>query len=88
MTPRLALGPASEEELPHGHAFLENLVQQTGISLRQNSALFLPPTDVEGKPERDASVVEKDPSGERTLEGLTGVLSQVGPSWLRPTSSW
>ena len=88
VTPRLALGPASEEELPHGHAFLENLVQQTGIGLQQNSALSLPPTDVEGKPERDASVVEKDPSGERSLEGLTGVLSQVGPGWLRPTSSW
>jgi hypothetical protein len=88
VTPRLALGPASKVEPPHGQAFLENLVQQTGIGLQQDKAPSLPPTDVEGKPESDMSVVEKDLSSERTLEGVAGVISQVGPSWLRPTSNW
>jgi hypothetical protein len=86
-TPRLALGPASEDELPHGFAFLENLVQQTGISLQQK-APFPPPTDVEERPESDSSVVEKGLSAQQTPEGLISGLSQVGPSWLRPTSGW
>ncbi len=59
VTPRLALGPASEEELPQGHTFLENLVQQTGIGLQQRKAPSLPPTNVEGQPESDTSAVEK-----------------------------
>jgi len=88
VTPRLALGPASEEELPHAHGFLENLVQQTGIGLQQNKVSFLPSTDVEGQPESDASLVEKGPSWERTLEGPANRLRPVRPSWLRPTSSW
>ena len=88
VTPRLALGPASEDELPHSHALLENLVQQTGIGLQQTSAPSFPPTDVEGKPESDTSVAENGLSSERALEGLTSVLNQVGPSWRRPTSSW
>ena len=88
VTPRLTLGPASEEELPHGHAFLENLVQQTGIGLQQNKAPSPSPTDVEGQPERDTSVIEKRPSNERTLDGLISGLSQIGRSWLRPTSGW
>lgn len=87
-TPRLTLGPASEEELPHDHAFLENLVQQTGIGLQQHEALSPSPTNVEEKPESNTSVVEKDPSSNRTLEGLPGVLGEVRPSWHRPTSSW
>ena len=86
VTPRLALGPASEEELPDGRAFLENLVQQTG--LQQDSAPSLPPTDVEGQPESDTSAVEKCPSSEQTFELVTSGLSQVEPSWPRPTSSW
>jgi Domain of unknown function (DUF4912) len=88
VTPRLALGPASQAELPQGHAFLENLVQQTGIGLQQDKAPSLLPTDVEGRPESDTSVVEKGPSSERAFEALTSGLSQVGPSWLRPTSGW
>ena len=88
VTPRLALGPASEEELPDGCAFLENLVRQTGIGLQQNSAPSLPPTDLEGQPESDTSVVEKGPSSEQIFELVTSGLSQVEPSWLRPTSSW
>jgi len=88
VTPRLALGPASAEELPHAHGFLQNLVQQTGIGLQQNKVLFLPSTDVEGQPESDASLVEKGPSWGRTLEGPASGLNQVRPSWLRPTSSW
>jgi hypothetical protein len=88
VTPRLALGPASEEELPQGHTFLENLVQQTGIGLQQRKAPSLPPTNVEGQPESDISAVEKGPSSERTVEGLISGLSQVGPNWLRPTSGW
>jgi len=88
VTPRLALGPASEDELPHSHALLESLVQQTGIGLQQTSAPSFPPTDVEGKPESDTSVAENGLSSERALEGLTSVLNQVGPSWRRPTSSW
>jgi hypothetical protein len=47
--------------------FLRDLVQQTGIGLQQNSAPSFPSTDVEGKPERDASVVEKD----RQASGLS-----------------
>ena len=35
VTPSLALGPASEEEPPLMQAFLEGLVQQTGIGLEQ-----------------------------------------------------
>jgi hypothetical protein len=88
VTPRLALGPASEEESPHGPVFLQNLVQQTGIGLQQNKAPSLPPTNVEGQPESDTSVVEKGPSSEQAFEALTSGLSQVGPSWLRPTSGW
>jgi hypothetical protein len=88
VTPRLALGPASEEELPQGHTFLENLVQQTGIGLQQRKAPSLPPTNVEGQPVSDTRAVEKGPSSERTLEGLISGLSRVGPSWLRPTSGW
>jgi hypothetical protein len=88
VTPRLALGPASEEELPQGHTFLENLVQQTGIGLQQRKAPSLPPTNVEGQPESETSGVEKSPSSERTLEGLISRLSLVGPNWLRPTSGW
>ena len=88
VTPRLALGPASEEELPQGQAFLENLVQQTGIGLQQDNAPSLPPTEVEGQPESDTRVVEKGPSSEQTFEGVTSGLSQVEPSWLCPTSSW
>ena len=88
VTPRLALGPASPEELPHSHAFLESLVQQTGIGLQQNSALSLPPTDVEEQPQSEKSVGENKLSSERALEGFTSVLNQVGPGWLRPTSSW
>ena len=88
VTPRLALGPAPEEEMPDEYAFLQNLVQQTGIGLQQNNAPSLPPTDVEGQPESGTSVVEKGLSSERTPEGLSRGLSQVGPSWLRPTSGW
>jgi hypothetical protein len=88
VTPRLALGPASKEELPHGQAFLENLVQQTGIGLQQNKAPSPSLTDVEGQPESDTSVIEKGPSSELTLEGLISGLSQVWSSWLRPTSGW
>ena len=88
VTPRLAMGPASEDELPHSHAFLESLVQQTGIGLEQTSAAPLPPTDVEGKPESDTSVAETRLSSEGTLEGLTSVLNQGGTGWIRPTSSW
>jgi Domain of unknown function (DUF4912) len=88
VTPRLALGPASEEESPHGPVFLQNLVQQTGIGLQQNKAPSLPPTNVEGQPESDTSVVEQGPSSERAFEALTSGLSQVGPSWRRPTSGW
>jgi Domain of unknown function (DUF4912) len=88
VTPRLALGPASEQELPHGPVFLQNLVQQTGIGVQQDKAPPLPPTNVEGRPESDTSVVEKGLSSKQPLEGLMSRLSQVGPSWLRPTSGW
>ena len=88
VTPRLALGPASEDERPHSHAFLESLVQQTGIGLEQNSAVPLPPTDVEEKPESDTSVAETRLSSEGALEGLTSVQNQGRTSWIRPTSSW
>jgi hypothetical protein len=87
VTPRLALGRASQEELPQSHAFLENLVQQTGIGLQENCVPSLPPTDVEGKLESDTSVAE-GLSSKGSLEGLTSALNQVWPSWLRPKSSW
>jgi len=88
VTPRLALGPASEEELPHGQAFLENLVQQTGIGLQLNSVPSLPPTDAETKPESDTSLVENRLSSDEALEGRASVLIQMEPTWPRPTSSW
>ena len=88
VTPRLALGPASPEELPNSHAFLESLVQQTGIGLLQNSALSLPPTDVEEQPQSETSVAKNKLSSDGALKGFTSVLNQVRPGWLRPTSSW
>lgn len=89
VTPRLALGPASEEEPPHIQALLEGLVQQTGIGLQQDRAPSLLPTAAEGQlPESDTSVVDRTPSTERNPDGLISGISPVGPSWLRPTSGW
>jgi hypothetical protein len=89
VTPRLALGPASAQESPHTQAFLEDLVQQTGIGLQQEKTSSPPPTEVGGQlPESDTSVVDRTPSSERRAEGLISRISQVGPSWLRPTSGW
>jgi len=89
VTPRLALGPASEEESPHTQAFLEDLVQQTGIGLLQNKTPSPPLTDAAGQlPESDTTLVEGTPSSERHPEGLISGNSQVGPSWFRPTSGW
>ncbi|HEU0005322.1 MAG TPA: DUF4912 domain-containing protein [Terriglobia bacterium] len=91
VTPRQALGPASKEEPPHTQAFLEDLVQQTGIGLQQDKAPSPPLILAEGPPPQgDTSVVERTPPSKQHPEGLISSISQVssevGSSWLRPTS--
>lgn len=89
MTPRQALGPASKEEPLHTLAFLEDLVQQTGIGLQQDKTPSASPMDAEvPPPEGDPSVVEGTPLSKQQPEGLTSSIGQVGSSWLRPTSGW
>ncbi|MGH9427625.1 MAG: DUF4912 domain-containing protein [Terriglobia bacterium] len=88
VTPRLALGPASEEEPPHTQALLEDLVQQTGIGWQQDRTPSPPATDAAGPlPEGNTSVVDQTPSEQHPEELISGI-SQPGPSWVRPTSGW
>jgi hypothetical protein len=86
VTPRLALGPASEEEAPHTQAFLEDLVQQTGIGLPADRAPSPIHAGLVPRDERDG--VERPQSSERPQEELTSSIGQAGPSKGRPTSSW
>jgi len=89
VTPRLALGPASEQELPHTQAFLEDLVQQTGIGLRHDTTV-LPLTT---EPDRQLSkagarMVDGIPSSKEGPQEPVGGVTRVGPGWVRPTSGW
>lgn len=86
VTPRLTLGPASAEETHHAQAFLEGLVQQTGIGLPQDKSPS--PMDAGQPPRGDTSVVERTSSSERPPEEFVGGVTRVGPSGGRPTSGW
>ena len=89
VTPRLALGPASEEEPHHAQAFLEDLVQQTGIGLKRGRVS--PPPLMDGQEQLskpDMRLVDRTSSGEEHPEKPLSGISQVGPSWVRPTSGW
>jgi Domain of unknown function (DUF4912) len=84
ITPRLALGPASEEETHHSQAFLEDLVRQTGIGLPEDKNPR--PMDA-GQPQTgDTSVVERTASTVQLPAELVSGTSRVGPSRGRPTS--
>ena len=86
ITPRLALGPASEEETHHPQAFLEDLVRQTGIGLPADRA---PSTIHAGLvPRDDTGGVERPQSRQRPQEELTSSNGQAEPSKGRPTSGW
>ena len=88
VTPRLALGPASDGELPHTQAFLEDLVQQTGIGLPHDTTVLLL-TELDRQPsKRGTRVVDGIASSEEQPEKPFGAVTRVGPSWTRPTSSW
>lgn len=86
VTPRLALGPASQEETQHTQAFLEDLVQQTGIGLPADRAPSRIHAGIVPRDERDG--VEQPQSSERLRGELTSSIGQAGPSMGRPTSSW
>ena len=86
ITPRLALGPASEEETHHPQAFLEDLVRQTGIGLPEDKNPC--PMDAEQPPRGDRSAVERTPSSVQPPAELTSRISRAGPSRGRPTSGW
>jgi hypothetical protein len=82
VTPRLALGPASEGETRHSQAFLEDLVQQTGIGIPADRP---PSPRPAGVPRDERDEVERLHSSERPREGNNG---QTGASKGRPTSGW
>jgi hypothetical protein len=89
VTPRLTLGPASGEELPHTQTFLEDLVQQTGIGLPQDITPLPLLTDPDRQHSKcSALVVDGMPSSKGYPEEPVGGVSRVGPSWIRPTSGW
>ena len=90
VTPRLALGPASEEEPPHIQAFLEELVQQTGIGLQQERPrVASQPEEPETPSPAEESVDATAQSTLRLEETVREDLRpDVGPLQFRPTSRW
>lgn len=90
VTPRLALGPASEGEPAHTQSLLEKLVEQTQIGLHHRDQTAPPPPTYaeEQLPELATKKVDRIPSSEQHPEGLIGRINQVGANRDRPTSGW
>jgi len=90
VTPRLALGPAAEEEPPLMQAFLESLVQQTGIGLQQERAqASSQPGELETPSPAEESMDATAQSTLRLEEARQGgVTPDVRPLQFRPTSRW
>jgi hypothetical protein len=89
VSPRLALGPASEAELPHTQAFLEDLVQQTGIGLPRDTTVLPFLTESDRQPSKSGTrVVDGILSSNKYPEEPVDDVTRVAPSWVRPTSSW
>jgi len=87
VTPRLALGPAADWEPPETLAFLQDLVQQTGIGCQQDNLLPLSTLNAGGQvAECDPGIIEKPPSGELHRDGPIRDIGQVALTSRRPTS--
>jgi hypothetical protein len=90
VTPRLALGPAAEEEPPLMQRFLEDLVRQAGIGLQQEDALAASrPGELETPSPAEQSVNATTQSTLRLGEtSREGVRPDGRNPQFRPSSRW
>ncbi|MCI0627748.1 MAG: DUF4912 domain-containing protein [Acidobacteria bacterium] len=89
LTPRLTLGPPSQNEPVQTEAFLRELVRETGIGLRQDErprASESPAAEAQPVTVEASSAGWDEPATRPRETGSEDVSQRLVPLWLRPTS--